>query len=589
VRYAAALVVSRVAWMAAILLSLSFLLFGVLSALPGDPVDLLVTSNPNVRPEDVQRLKQLRGLDKPWPVRWARWLIGHPEAREPPRTEHVGPFIVAMPPEGPARVSLPLARGDAEVLFDAPGVHRVPTVVVSPTAEPTRPPLDGLRVFEVLVAPPPSPDEDSRGVELRDHRAAAGGQADLLDEGERQAAGSTERAQAARASEEALAEAARRIGRVLPVAAPRSFSATDGRVQIDEAELCPGSGLRFEVVEGPGRFIEGRYVHRFEGPGQSAVIYRVTAAAGATAAGAFTVDHGFVPDPDRFHRGALFILLGDTEALGYSSTYKRAVWELLFGPPVDGREGRALTERAALSLQRFGRVQNTLALMLPALLISLLFAIPLGVLAASRPGGLVDRAVMALSTLGLSMPAFWLGIMAMVVFAAQLQVLPAGGIQTPGLPPELGLVLADRIRHAILPVSVLAFAYAAPWIRYVRSGVAEVLPQDFVRTARAKGAPPGVVLRRHALRNALLPLVTVIALAAPQMFAGALLTETVFAWPGVGRLQYEAILNNDSYVAIVVFLVSATLVLLGNLAADLLYLVVDPRLRRRGRRRGERP
>jgi len=185
--------------------------------------------------------------------------------------------------------------------------------------------------------------------------------------------------------------------------------------------------------------------------------------------------------------------------------------------------------------------------------------------------------------LGVSVPAFWLGIMAMHLFAVTLPWLPAGGVQTPGLTDPIDVVV-DRIQHAILPVSVLAAAWTGQWLRWVRSGVLEVLPSDFVRTARAKGLGGRRVLLGHALRNALIPLVTVLALAAPQLFAGALLTETVFAWPGVGRLQYEAILNNDSYVAIVVFLVSAGLVLASNLAADLLYVVVDPRLRHKVQR-----
>jgi peptide/nickel transport system permease protein len=133
----------------------------------------------------------------------------------------------------------------------------------------------------------------------------------------------------------------------------------------------------------------------------------------------------------------------------------------------------------------------------------------------------------------------------------------------------------------VLPVSVLAFAYSAQWMRTVRASVLEVMHEPLVRTARAKGAGSPLVLW-HALRNALLPFVSVVAMSLPAMFSGALLTETVFAWPGVGRLQYEAILNNDSYVAIVVFMVSALLVMLGGLMADIAYGWLDPRLPRRG-------
>lgn len=573
--HAVKLVAARLARMAALLLALSFALFGVLSALPGDPVDLLVTSNPDVRAEDVARLKKLRGLDKPWPVRWARWLIGHDEALAPPVPPAPDPVVVEMPVEGPAEVQV---QGRT-LRFDAAGVHVVPSIVRDEHG------LEAIVLTEVLVAPTlspvPTPMERGR----------------TLDDAERQLAGSTEHSiGVGRASEADLMAAARALGPARPpgiaLEGPRAFTARDdGEAIVDAGALCRScsSDVRFEVDDGPGDFdASGRWRHRFAGAGQTAVVFRAVAPDGGSAQGAFVVEHGLVEDPARFHRGALFVLVGDTEALGYSSTYRRPVWELLFGaPPASSpTEGRGLSERVALTIQRFGRVQNTVVLMAPAFLLSLLIAIPLGVVAASRRGALVDRLILGASTVGLSIPSFWLGIMAIVVFAAKLHVLPAGGIQTPGLPPDLVDVLADRARHAILPVTVLALAYSASWIRYIRSGVIDVLPQDFVRTARAKGAPPRVVLHRHALRNALLPLVTVIALAAPHLFAGALLTEIVFAWPGVGRLQYEAILNNDSYVAIVVFLVSAALVLVASLAADLLYLVVDPRLRRRGIRNG---
>jgi peptide/nickel transport system permease protein len=539
--------------MAATLLALSFVLFGVLSALPGDPVDLLVTSNPNVRPDDVQRLKKLRGLDKPWPVRWARWLVGHGEALAPPKPPVRGPVVVELPAEGPAVVK----DGDRELRFERPGVYRVPRVVRDAHG------LEGVDVTEVLVSPTLSdvPSDDGNDDDVR-----------TLDEAERQLGGSTESGVGVgRASQTQLAEAARKVGPVVALEPPRTFTARDdGAIVVEGKDLSPvaqAESLRFEVVDGPGRFVDGRYTHVFDGPGTTAVVYRAKTLDGRAAEGAFVVEHGLVDDPGRFHRGAIFVLVGDTEALGYSATYKRPVWELLFGPQ--------------------GRVKNTLLLMGPAILLALLLAVPLGVLAASRRGSVVDRVLVGASTVGLSMPAFWVGLMAMVVFAAKLRWLPAGGIQSPGLDDDLVTVVIDRVRHAILPVGVLGLAYAAPWLRWVRASVLEVLPQDFLRTARAKGLPAGAILRRHALGNALLPLITVVALAAPQLFAGALLTETVFAWPGVGRLQYEAILNNDSYVAIVVFLVSAALVILANLAADLVYLVVDPRLRRGGRRRGE--
>jgi peptide/nickel transport system permease protein len=217
------------------------------------------------------------------------------------------------------------------------------------------------------------------------------------------------------------------------------------------------------------------------------------------------------------------------------------------------------------------------------MVIAALLAVLLGALAAASPRGAIDRAVGALAIAGASLPSFWIGIMGVVVLAGVLGLLPAGGAQTPALPDDLLQVLADRLRHAVLPVSVLALVYTGQWLRYVRAGVLETMPMEFVRTARAKGASRARVLA-HALRASLLPFVTVLALSIPALFSGAVLTETVFSWPGVGRMQYDAILHNDSYVAIVVFLVSAGLVMFGSLAADLLYGVLDPRLRRRGPR-----
>ena len=587
---ALALVGARVVWMAAILLVLSFALFGVLSALPGDPVDLLVTSNPNIRPDDVARLKKLRGLDRPWPVRWARWLLGHRHALAAPPLLREPPIVVDMLLDGPARVhlALPLTNTDAragvhsgrEVVLERAGVHELPRVVQDEHG------LEGIVIDEVLVSPPldasggiaPTPDDPPYG----------SGPLRLDYDDDRQLGGSTEhKLGVGRASEQQRAAAARQIGRAVSLASPRVYAAKeDGSAQVEVRELVSGrsADLRqwtFDVVTGPGHFRDRAWRHNFQGAGQTVVVFRATAPDGASGLGAFAVDHGLLPDPTRFSRGALFVLIGDTEALGYSSTFKRPVWELLFGGSQESvaLEDRPWSQRVAASVQRFGRVQNTVCLMLPALLLSLFIAVLLGSLAAARRGSVVDALVQALSVAGVSVPAFWLGIMAMQLFAVALPWLPAGGIQTPGL-TELTDVVIDRVHHAILPVGVLTVAWTGQWLRWVRNGLLEVLPADFVRTARAKGLASRAVLLRHALGNALIPLVTVVALAAPQLFAGALLTETVFAWPGVGRLQYEAIINNDSYVAIVVFLVSATLVLLANLAADLLYLVVDPRLRR---------
>ncbi|MBI1948107.1 MAG: ABC transporter permease subunit [Deltaproteobacteria bacterium] len=566
---------ARLAQMAATLLLLSFALFGVMEALPGDPVDLLVLSNPNVQPDDVARLKRLRGLDRPWPVRWWRWLVGHPQPLSPPKPPQLAPVVGELAADGAFELDVPLPTvagatvepigglvvegGHLRAALRAPGAYQVPLLVRDVATG-----LEALAWLEVLVAPP-----DPATLVPPEQPAT-------LDDDDRQLGGSTEHAAGVGGRGEAALASAARSGPQHGVRVARLLAA-DASDAVDVELATLGLADAVTVVRGPGRVERGRLIARFDEPGQTVIGIELATGIG-TAVTAVAVDHGTKPS-SQWQRGALFALVGDTEALGWSSTYKRPVWELLFGAECAADCGATLPEGVANRIGRLGRVQNTVALVLPAFLLSLLLAIPLGTLAALRKDGALDRVVGALSLAGLSVPAFWLGMIGIVVLAAGLQVLPAGGIQTPGLGGDLGAVLADRLWHAVLPTLVLTLVYAAQWLRFVRAGVLEALPLDFVRTARAKGLGQ-LGVARHALRTALVPLVTVVALAIPQLFAGALLTETVFAWPGVGRLQYEAILHNDSYVAVVVFLVSALLVMAANLAADLLHAVLDPRVRR---------
>ena len=523
--------IARLASSAAIVFALSFVLFGVLSSLPGDPVDLLVTSNPNVKPEDIARLKKLRGLDQPWPVQWWRWLVGHHEPLDPPRAPAGQIVATELGAHGGVVVEVRGAKRE----YRAPGVYDEPFVVRDDASG-----LEDVGVDEVFVSPAiPIIDEDDG--------------APHLDEIERQLGGSTESPAAiGRASESDMIAGARSAGRAFGIRAPHVVEAgAHGDVLI--ANACGASTTAgLSIVSGPG-VVDGSGVRaHFDGAGRSAIVFEC-ANGDVRARGAVIVEHGVVVDPARFHRGAIFALIGDFDALGFSSTYKRPVIELL-------RD----------------RISNTLLLMIPAFVIAVVAAVVLALVAARRRGSIVDRIVVASSIVSVSVPSFWVGLMGIVVFAAKLRVLPAGGIDSPG-----DESFGDVVMHMILPVAVLAFAYAGPFVRYARAGLLEAMPADYVRTARAKGLRRRAVVVRHALPNALIPLFAVVALQAPQMFAGALLTETVFAWPGIGRLQYESIINNDSYVAIVVFLISASLVLIANLVADVLYTVVDPRLRRR--------
>lgn len=178
---------------------------------------------------------------------------------------------------------------------------------------------------------------------------------------------------------------------------------------------------------------------------------------------------------------------------------------------------------------------------------------------------------------GFSMPTFWSGLLAILVFSVWLRWLPAGGMYTVGE----AFSLADRLRHLVLPLGILTLFSAARYTRYLRSNMLEVLGQDYIATARAKGLGERVVIHKHALKNATIPVVTIVALDLPQLFSGALITETMFAWPGMGRLFWEATLRLDYPVLMAVMTVSAGLVVLFNLAADLAYGFLDPRIRYR--------
>jgi len=219
------------------------------------------------------------------------------------------------------------------------------------------------------------------------------------------------------------------------------------------------------------------------------------------------------------------------------------------------------------------RLLNTAILMGSSLALALGLAIPLGIAAARRPGSAFDSAVNFAAFAFISVPSFWLALMLIFVFAVALGILPAGGIATVGDGGAL-----DRIRHLVLPVATLTLISVGGHLRYARAAMIEALTQDYVRTARAKGASELRVLLRHALRNALIPIITVAALSMGSLFSGALVTETMFAYPGMGKLIYDAILGNDYNLALAGLLLATAMTLLANLAADIAYAAVDPRI-----------
>jgi peptide/nickel transport system permease protein len=219
------------------------------------------------------------------------------------------------------------------------------------------------------------------------------------------------------------------------------------------------------------------------------------------------------------------------------------------------------------------RAEATISLTLLAMLISILVGVPIGVLAAWRRGSWVDRAVMVFAVSGFSMPTFWLGFLLVYVFAISAHWLPVQGFQS----IERGLW--PFLRHLILPAVTLSVVYMALIARMTRASMLGVLDEDYIRTAFAKGLPPRRVLVRHALRNAALPVVTIIGIGFALLIGGAVVTESVFAIPGLGRLTVDAIVRRDYPVIQGVVLVVSGVYVLINLVIDLLYVVIDPRIR----------
>ena len=227
--------------------------------------------------------------------------------------------------------------------------------------------------------------------------------------------------------------------------------------------------------------------------------------------------------------------------------------------------GRSARTQNPVTEEIWARLPNTMLLAVVAITLACLFGIPAGIISAVRPYTWIDYVVTSTAIFGISMPVFWLGLMLVVVFAVWLQWLPAGGTGT--------------WRHVILPSFTLAAFVVAFIARMTRSSMIEVLSQDYTTTARSKGLKEQVVVIKHALKNALIPIITVVGLQFGMLLGGAVLTETVFAWPGVGRLIVDSILARDYPVIQGAILVFGLLYILVNLVVDLLYAYVDPRIR----------
>jgi peptide/nickel transport system permease protein len=224
------------------------------------------------------------------------------------------------------------------------------------------------------------------------------------------------------------------------------------------------------------------------------------------------------------------------------------------------------------------RLPATILLTLTAFAISLLVGIPLGALAARRPHGPLDVVLTTVSTAFFAMPLFWTGLLAIILFSVWLNWLPSYGMITVGAPLGGFAAVLDVIKHLTLPAMTLALFYISIYLRMTRAAVIDVMGSDYVRTARAIGLPAGRIWRQHIVRNALLPVVTFASLQAGHLIGGSIVIETVFAWPGIGRLAFDALMQRDYNLLLSIFFVSSAVVLIFNFIADILYVLVDPRI-----------
>ena len=224
------------------------------------------------------------------------------------------------------------------------------------------------------------------------------------------------------------------------------------------------------------------------------------------------------------------------------------------------------------------KLPATLLLTLSAFVFSIAVGVGLGIAAARRAGSALDALITAGSLVFFAMPLFWFGLLAIVLFSVKLGWLPPYGMSTVGADLAGWRAWLDTARHLLMPAATLGLFYVAVYTRVTRAAAMEVMDQDFVKTAHAKGVPESRIWRRHILRNAILPVITFVSLQAGHILGGSVLVETVFAWPGIGRLAFDALFQRDYNLLLAVFFVSSVMVVVFNLVADLLYSLADPRI-----------
>jgi peptide/nickel transport system permease protein len=240
--------------------------------------------------------------------------------------------------------------------------------------------------------------------------------------------------------------------------------------------------------------------------------------------------------------------------------------------------GWSYRQNQSVSSLILNRLPATLLLTGTAFCIALLFGILMGALAAARVGKWTDTLITALALVFYATPLFWIALMAILLFSVYLGWLPGFGMVSVGAGYTGLAYVGDILVHLLLPAVTLGLFYMAVYARMTRASMLEVMEMDYVKTAKAKGVAPSRITRRHVLRNALLPVITLAGIQAGQMIGGAVLTETVFAWPGIGRLMFDALLQRDYNLLLGIFFVSSAMVVLFNLITDLVYTFVDPRI-----------
>ncbi len=237
--------------------------------------------------------------------------------------------------------------------------------------------------------------------------------------------------------------------------------------------------------------------------------------------------------------------------------------------------GYSITDGQPVRDKIFERIPSTLQLMGTSLFLTIIIAIPVGILGAVKQYSFADKTIAVVTTIGYALPTFWLGLILRQIFAQQLDLFPLFGKNTFGKEGDI----LDLLWHLFLPVLTITIVGVAGWSRYMRASMLEVLRADYIRTAKAKGLASSRVIFKHALRNALIPIVTLLGLTIPTLLAGAAITEAVFSWPGLGYLGVSAVQERDYPVVLAFAMIGGVMVIIGNLLADVLYGVVDPRIK----------